>query len=176
MVMGDNNHERRRPPWLVLYLLGMGILAGIIVLPMVDQEMMRAPFTDAILAVRRGDVDGLRGCFAPGATLAFQQHALPAERFISALAPMITAGELRGTARFGDYSNIHRQPGEVAEADFTLWIYIDGGSDLPYKQIPLQKKGHTRLIRTGWFRWKIQRINSDDAEFGNIAGSALGEK
>ena len=151
----------------------MTILATAIMLPMIDHEMMRAPLADAILDIRQGNVAALRECFQPGATLAFQQKPLAVETVIDAIAPLISARELRNSARLGDYTNIRQQPGELADADFSVWLYLEGSDDLPYKRIPLQKKGHVTLKRVGWFRWKIQRISSSDPEFGDIVGSAM---
>ena len=165
--MGDEQRTRRVPV-LLIYLVGLAVLLGVVVTPLIEEEMMRAPLAEAILAVRRGDANGLRTCFTPEATLAYQDTTLPAAEVITDFAPLLQTSAWRGAARLGDYTHIRQRPDTLVEADFTVWVYLEGGDDLPYKRIPIQKQGHVTLKKLGWFRWKIQRITSDDADYGAI--------
>jgi hypothetical protein len=128
--------------------------------PAIERECMRIPVTDAINGVRAGNIQKVRACFIPGATLGTAGRSLSVEQALRKAAPAISAGDLRGTARVVSITHVQRI-GNQADADIEVMIYIDGGDDLPYHSVPMRVQGQVTLQRQGFFTWKIVRVTSD---------------
>ena len=151
-----------------LYLLAMLAGAGLILAlawPSIQREMMRAPITDALNAVRAGDTVALRACFMPDATIAYFGLSLPVNKAVELMAPHMRNGQMRGAARVSDLTNITARSKTEVDADVTITLFIDGGDDLPYRSIPIRRSGHLVLQRTGLFSYKILQVSTQAAEF-----------
>ncbi len=154
---------RRRLLIVLGVLIALGLCWQFVAAPMIDAEAMKIPVVNALTAIRRGDAKALRGNFTPRATAGVADRNMDIDTAIRNAEPFLE--QAAGTSmRFGEFTTLQRK-GNVVEADVTVWVYIEGGDDLPYRHVPLQRRGHVRLIKQGWFTWKIDHVRSDASEF-----------
>ncbi len=162
----------RRKVLLVLgVLIVLAIIGKLFILPMLDMEMMKAPLTNGLMALRSGDMRALHGVFTDGAVLEHAQTTVEATAFLESNRGLIEAKELDMDMRFDGFTNVRRESDTSASADFAITVYFEG-EESGYHRVPIQKQGHVVLYRQGFMNWKIERLTSPDPEFGEMLRDA----
>jgi hypothetical protein len=151
---------------VLLSLLALAVLWVLLVYPELEKQAEQAPLVNAILAVRRGDVDGVRAVMLPEATIRSGVLAMPAATVLTLATPLIREYGRQTAIRFDGYRDPRRVGGTLT-AEFWVWIYPER-PDAPGRRIPLHRSGRVVLKRTGLLRWRIQELSSDEAYFGQI--------
>ena len=144
-------------------LIGLIILGVVFVLPALDEEMMKAPLADGLMALRNGNSRLLRSYFTPNAMFGNARTSIPVEHALEKLRTSIDNKELDSTMRFDGFTNLRHESATRVSADFTITIYYEG-DDSPYRRIPIDKKGHVVLEKQGFLKWEIQRLTSEEPE------------
>lgn len=159
----------RRWWWRILLIVLLGGLVAAIVVPLIDDEAMKVPMTHVLAAIQQGNAPALRRCFTPDATVSARTLTLSASSAIDMIEPWLAGRRLQGMrVRFGGYDNLVRQAHGLVTARVTVWAYLEGGDDIPYRRVPIRKTGQVTLKNVGLFRWKIQHLSSTEPEIGEV--------
>jgi len=157
--------RRRRWPLILLIWIAVVLAVGLIfILPAIEREMMRAPMVNLVAAVNAGDIAKLRSSFTPDAKVGYSDFSVKANDAIATAEPFLRNLEGTGSLRFTGLEHVKRLGRGRYEADFTVKFDLEDES-LPYRQVVITKKGHVRLQRVGWFRWKVAKLTSNEPEF-----------
>lgn len=144
-------------------VLGLIVLGALIVLPAIEEEMMQAPFTRGLMALRNGDMPRLRGYFMPNALFGNARLCIPVDGALERIRTYMENKAFDSDVRFEGFTRMQRESPTRVSADFTITIYYEG-DDSPYQRVPIDKKGHVVLEKVGFMTWKIQRLTSDEPE------------
>ncbi|OPZ82884.1 MAG: hypothetical protein BWY76_02543 [bacterium ADurb.Bin429] len=151
---------------IMLVVLALGGIWFWMIYPALEQNARQAPMTDALAAAQRGDVYGVRVAFTDDARVQAGETRLPIGMALEVARPLIESRARGARLRFDGY----RDPvvrGNTLEAEFYVWVYVER-PDAPNRWVPLHKSGHVVLEKTGFLRWKIKELRSDDADFGDV--------
>ena len=148
-------------------LIVLLVIGKVFVLPMIDMEMMKAPLTNGLMALRNGDMRALRDVFTTNATFASASATLAAAAVLEANRASIETKELDTAMRFGGFTNLHRESETRVSADFTIIVYYEG-DESGYHRVPIDKTGHVVLQQQGFMNWKIDQLSSKEPEFARM--------
>jgi len=150
--------------WLIFGSIVVGILGiGLLLWPIIEQQLMEIPFAHAITAISAGHVAEAQETFTPSAVAEYQDIHLPMRDVLRTLAPDLNHEQLESTVRFAGIQQITARTADTADVNFTIIIYV---GDEMGRRLPVRRRGRARLARTGWFTWRIHRITTDDPTFG----------
>jgi len=168
----EEPRSRRRPFLLLIWIAVIVIIGLIFVLPAIDREMMRSTMVRMIGAVNGRDFDALENSFTPDAKIGVQEFTFKVSEAISEIKPFLSQYDGTGNLRFTGFTDLSRFGKGVYEADFTVKFNVNDES-IPYNNMAITKKGHVRLRRMGWFRWKIAYLTSDEDDFNEALNGLL---
>lgn len=167
LVRPDEAPAPRRVPVALLIWIGVVLLVGTALLwPSLDHWAMRAPLQRLLDAGRRHDIAAMERQFTRDGLVGYQDFAFPAAVALKAAEPFLKRYAGEGNLRLTSVDAVRTLDRHRVRVEFTVAYTVSGGDDLPYRGVPVHKRGTAVLRRVGWFRWSIAHLTSEEPEFG----------